>query len=241
MPVDRGAIDTQLREIGEGERWWEQREFRDLPHILHSDELIQGLIRGRLLGSRRSRVLAGAPWLIVATNQRLICLKQERFGRKQVEIAAGQIVDVRQTSRLRGYQIVIQTPQRKFRIRLAKEDAFRFVGALAPLLPAHQPRPLHPDLSALSWLPGITTVASMPGLGGIVAKVAMLSPPDYASRDQVSRLEATVERLLNDVDHLQQQVDFLEKLLQTRAESAFQPALSQGAVSAVALAETEDG
>jgi hypothetical protein len=241
MPVDRGAIDAQLREIGEGERWWEQREFRDLPHILHSDELIQGVIRGKLLGSRGSRVLTGAPWLIVATNQRLICLKQERFGRKQVEIAAGQIMDIRQTSRLRGYQIIIHTPQRKFRIRIAKEDAFRFVGALAPLLPAQQTRPLHPDLSALSWLPGITTVASMPGLSGIVSKVAMLSPPDYATRDQVARLELTVERLLIDVEHLQQQVEFLEKLLQTRAENPLQPALSQGSASTATLTETQDG
>lgn len=37
MPVDRGAIDAQLREIGEGEGWWEQREFRALPSILQHD------------------------------------------------------------------------------------------------------------------------------------------------------------------------------------------------------------
>ncbi|MBA2670512.1 MAG: hypothetical protein H0U67_09090 [Gemmatimonadetes bacterium] len=54
MPIDRGEIDAQLRAIGEGERWWEQREFRDLPHVLHPDERIQGIINGKVLGPRRA-------------------------------------------------------------------------------------------------------------------------------------------------------------------------------------------
>ena len=49
MPVDRGAIDGQLREIGEGERWWEQREFRDLPYVLQPDERLRGLTNGKLV------------------------------------------------------------------------------------------------------------------------------------------------------------------------------------------------
>lgn len=222
MPVDRGAIDAQLREIGEGERWWEQREFRDLPYILQADERIQGIINGKILGSwPRPRVRPSGAWLIVVTSQRLIGLKQERFGRKQVEVAAGQIKRVHESSRLRAFQIILETTQQRYRIRIPKEDAFRFSRALAPLIPDAPVQALHPALQEWSWVPGISTVAALPGVGGIVSKASLLAPPDYASRAQVARLEATVEQLQGSVERLQQQVAFLEDLLQKQAEEAF--------------------
>jgi hypothetical protein len=221
MPVDRGAIDAQLREIGEGERWWEQREFRDLPYILHPDERILGITVGKLLGRRRPRVRVGR-WLIVATSQRLLCLNQGRFARKQVEMPLAQIVRMSQGNGIRSHQITIETPDRRYRIRIPKADAYRFASALAALVPAQQQR-LHPDLEPLAWVPGITTVAALPGVAGLLSKVSSLSPPDYAYRDQVERLEAVVERLQEDVERLQQQVGFLENLLQKQAEDAFAP------------------
>jgi hypothetical protein len=223
MPVDRGVIDAQLREIGEGERWWEQREFRALPHILHSDERLLGIINGKLLGARRPRLGPGAPWLIVATNQRLLCLKQERFARKQVEVALGQITRVHQSSRLRTYQITLETAQGRYRIRIPKEDAFRFAGALAPLMPAPAAPWVSPELEALAWIPGMTTVAALPGVAGFVSKVSLLSPPEYATRAHVERLEAAVERLQDEMQRLKQQVAFYEDLLQKRTDEAFLP------------------
>lgn len=222
MPVDRGVIDAQLREIGEGERWWEQREFRDLPHILFADEQIRGIINGKLLGPRpRPRLRPGGAWLIVVTTQRIVCLKQERFARKQVEVAAGQITRVHESTKLRAHQITLDTPQRRYRIRIPKEDAFRFSRALAPLIPNTPVQALHPALQEWSWVPGIATVAALPGVGGIVSKASLLAPPDYASRAHVERLEATVEQLQGSVERLQQQVTFLEDLMQKQAEEAF--------------------
>lgn len=215
MPVDRGSIDVQLREIGEGERWWEHREFRDLPHILHGDERILGLTCGKLLGRRRPRVRPSGHWVIVVTDQRLICLKQERFARKQVEIAASQIVAVNHRSGLRAYQIVIDTAERRYRIRIPKQDAFRFAGALGPLIPEPAARRLH-QLEPWAWIPGMSTAASLPGVAGLISRVTMLSPPDYATREHVERLEATVDRLQQDLERLQQQVGFLESLLENR-------------------------
>jgi hypothetical protein len=229
MPVDRGVIDAQLREIGEGERWWERREFRELPYILYADERIQGITLGKLLGPRRPRLRPAGRWLFVATDQRLICLKHERFARKQVDIARGQITRVHRSNRLRSYQITVETPERKYRLRIPKADAFRFAGALAPLIRDSPVRRLGPELEPLSWIPGITTVAALPGFAGIVSRVAMLSPPDYVTRDHVERLETTVERLQNDVERLQQQVTFLENLLQRRAEEAALPQASADA------------
>lgn len=224
MPVDRSAIDAQLRDIGEGDRWWEHREFRALPHILHPDERILGIVRGKLLGVRRPRIGRAGAWLFVTTNQRLICLKQERFARKQVEFAAGQITRVQQGSRLRAYQIALDTAQGRYRIRISKEDAFRFAGSIAGLVPGQpqmmdatlEPKPLHPALAA---------VAGLPGVGRIAAKAGLLPPPEPAARAHVDRLEATVDRLQVDVERLQQQVGFLEELLRQRAaEAAYLPA-----------------
>jgi hypothetical protein len=218
MPIDRGAIDAQLRDIGEGDRWWEHREFRDLPHVLHADERIRGITTGKLLGRRRPRLLPAARWLLVATDQRLICMKQERFARKQVEVASGQILRIRASSRLRSVQLLVETPQGTYRIRIPKEDAFRFTAALDPLVPEAQR--LEPGAAARSWLPGISTLAALPGVSGIVSK--MSGPhPDFAARDKLERVEIAVERLQTEVERLQQQVAFLEDLLRTRAEDAF--------------------
>jgi hypothetical protein len=223
MPIDRGAIDAQLREIGEGERWWDQREFRDLPYVMSRDEQIRGISNGRLLGPRRPRIKPSGTWLFVVTNERLLCLQQLRFARKQVDVLAGQVTHIRQGNGIRSYQIVIETGQRKFRLRIPKPDAFRFVAALAPLMPSAAVRQPYADLEPISWIPGISTVAEWPGVAAIVSRVSMLSPPDYATRDQVARLEAVVEGLQGEVERLQQHVTFLEDLLQQRTEETLTP------------------
>lgn len=219
MPVDRGAIDRQLRDIGEGEHWWEQREFRDLCHVLHPEERIAGLVKGRLLGRRRPRLprLPGTgEWLIVATDQRLICLKQERFGRKQIDLPTDVILRIEQGGGLRRYQVTVHTTTKRYRIRIAKNDAFRFARALGPLMPSRPASTLPPALQPLAWIPGMTAVASLPGVGRIVSEFSP-APPEPASRASVERLEATVDRLETDVERLQQQVAFLEELLERRA------------------------
>jgi hypothetical protein len=214
MPVDRGAIDEQLREIGEGDRWWEQREFRALPHILHADERIRGLVVGKLLGPRRPRLRPAGRWLLVATNLRLICLKQERFARKQIEIASGEVRRVTSGSRLGGHQITIETARWKYRVRIARVDAFRFGGALDGLFPNLLAARLDAEESR-PWLAGV------PGVGRLIQKGATSTAGDFAPRAQVERVESAVERLQADVERLQHQVAFLEDLLQKRAEDSF--------------------
>jgi hypothetical protein len=220
MRIERSAIDTQLREIGEGESWWEQREFRTLPFILSPDEKIQGISTG-LVGFPRALRLGR--WLLVVTNQRLLCLKQDRFARRQVDIPLSHIRRLNQSNRLRSHRITIETFDRKYRLRIAKSEALRFGSALSSALPQPEVRRLPSDLEPLAWIPGINTVATLPVVGGIVSKVSMLSPPDYATRSDIQRIESRVETLQDEVTRLQEQVEFLEGLLQKRAEEAFLP------------------
>ena len=222
MPVDRGVIDAQIREIGEGEHWWELREFRALPHILRPDEKIRGIVTARLSAARIPRFRPGSRWLVLVTEERLIAVKQERFARRQIEIARDQISRIYHGSRLRGYRITVETSGRRYRIMIRKEDAFRFTGALAPLVPERPPRSLNPEAEAWSWIPGLSTVATLPGFSGIVSRVTQLSPSVPAVQPgQIERLEATVDRLQADVERLQQQVEFLEDLLEKRSDEAF--------------------
>lgn len=222
MPVDRGAIDAQLRDIGEGDQWWEQREFRDLPYVLQPEERIQGIINGKLLGPRRARLIPGRRvlparrWLVVATDQRLVCLRQERFVRKQVELRSGEILGMWHTSRIRTCQLTLDTSHGRYRIRIPKLGAFRFVSALAPLMPRPAALPAKPGLPAPTGFP----IAHRPGLSGLVDRISLLASPDFATRADLARLAATVERLEAEVERLQQQVDFLEELLEKRAEGA---------------------
>lgn len=222
--MDRGVIDAQLREIGESDRWWELPEFRDLPQVLSSDERILGLATGRMRGSRLSRIRPGRAWLFVVTDQRLICLQQQRMARGQLDLAASQVTRIAQRTGLRRHQITLWTGTRQYRLRIGKAEAFRFVTALGMAMPQTQRAPLPPDLEPLAWIPGFTTVAELPAVAGLFAKVAALSPPEYAGKAHVGRLEATVEQLQADVAQLQQQVKFLEDLLQKRAQESYLPA-----------------
>jgi hypothetical protein len=212
MSIDRGAIDAQLRDIGEGARWWEQREFRELPYILHDGEVIHGLIRGKVLGRRRPRLLPAGDWLIVATSVRVLCIRDERFGRKQIDVPLAQVASMQHSTGMFAAQVTIQTSERRYRLRISKDEAFRFVGALSPLVPRPQPTPL----SARFGLPAVLNAAGLQALSGVPA-LATLPNPEYATRADMTRLEGTVERLEGEVERLQQQVDFLENLLQQRA------------------------
>lgn len=222
MPVDRGAIDAQLKEIGEGEHWWEMAEFRALPHVLRPEERIRGIVTARLSASRRPRVRRhGSAWLLLATDDRLIALRQERFARKQIDIPRDQIVLLNHGPRLRHYRINLETAHVRYRIRIARKDALRFTGALSPLIPQSSAARLAPEVEAFAWIPGMTTVASLPGFSGIVTRVSKLAPPPPLAADRVQRLEGAVETLQAEVERLRQQVEFLEDLLQKRSDEAF--------------------
>lgn len=223
MRVDRGSIEIQLHEIGESDRWWEQREFRELPHVLRPEERILGLANGMLLTSRRVRLAPARRWLFVVTSQRLICLRQHRLARSQIDLLPDQLTRVRQRTGLRMHQVRVETEGRTFRLRIRKDEVLRFAAALEQLIPSPVHTILPSDLEPLSWIPGIGTVAGMPLVGGIVTKVAMLSPPDHAAENDVQRLEHAVERLQTEVAQLRQQVSFLEDLLQTKTEASYLP------------------
>ena len=218
MAVDRGEIDQQLQAIRESDQWWEQREFRELAHLLYPGERLLGLVNGKLLG-RMPRPRAPRRWLIVATTQRLLCLHNGPLGRKQIQILPDMVTRVYHSSRVSNYQIHISTTVQSYRLRIPKADAFRFVQALSTLIPREALHRLSPSLEALSWVPGMSTVAALPGVERMLSKATVLTAHDTSMRSEMQRLEATVERLQQEVERLREHVAFLEQLLEKRAET----------------------
>jgi hypothetical protein len=204
MPVGRGNIEEQLRAIREGDHWWDRREVRDLPLVLQHDERICGIVLGRVL----RRPWRAKQWLVLVTTERLLLLRQERFGRTQLDIALSHVTSITHSARLFATEIGVHTVDRRHRIRIAKAGAVKFIGAL----------------SAVMQSLALVRAGSEPGQ----------LPPDLARRSDVERVEQTVGRLEADVERLQQQVDFLEDLLRTRTADALPPG-SLGAQSAPLL------
>jgi hypothetical protein len=219
MTVDRGTIEQQLLALHEGEHWWEQREFRELPNLLYADERIYGLIRGKVLG-RMPQIRPSRKWLIVVTNRRVLFLKHRGFTPRHIVIFPDMVTRVFHSSRIRSYQITIVTTVEKYRIRIPKADAFRFVQALAAVIPSESVHQLSPSLEALSWVPGMSTVAQLPGVERMLSRTSVLAAPQHTIRKDFERLEETVERLQSDVERLVEQVAFLEDLLRRRADEA---------------------
>ena len=67
-------------------------------------------------------------------------------------------------------------------------------------------------------VPGMSTVAALPGVERMLTKATVLTAHDPSIRSEIQRLESTVERLQQEVERLREHVAFLEQLLETRAE-----------------------
>lgn len=208
MPLDRASIDQQLQDLGEGSRWWNHRELRDLPAVLHADERILAMARGKLARLRWVR----RPWLIVVTNQRLLCLRSSGTSWRQLEVAAGQITRVAiRIGPFRG-RVIVAAGRYRYRLLAPREDAYRLAQALHSLV---TPQHLVPGFAptqlvrrVFDHVLALPAAAFGPTLSG---------PPAPAPAVDTSALEQRLQLMEDQVLQLQQQVDFLEQLLRERS------------------------
>lgn len=218
MPLDRGLIDQQLQALGEGSRWWDVRELRDLPAVLHADERILAIARGKIA---RGRWLRRA-WLVVVTDERLVCMRSgERTSWRQLEVPAGQISRVTlRVGPFRG-RVLVVAGGRKYRLLVPRADAHKLADALS-LLNTSANRlvasfgPTRMVRQVIDHMLALPAVALGPE---VRAKLPAAPAED-------SPLDGRLESLEEQVQALQRQVDFLEQLLRERrpAESPGGPA-----------------
>jgi len=204
MPIDRGAIDLQLEALGESSRWWEEREFRDMPAVLRSDENLLALARGKVARPRWMR----RPWLIVVTDQRLLCLRStRRAGWRQLEIAAGQISRVAlRIGPFRG-RVIVVGGGRTCRLLVSRPDGYKLSSVLSALCA--------PGKTASTRLRPTLMVRRV--IDHVLALPAAAMGPDAPAPPKAVPAVADTERvhsLEDEVEELRQQVRFLEDLLQ---------------------------
>ncbi len=207
MPVDRGTIEQQLQALGESPRWWDRRELRDLPGALNVGETIRVIAVGKLF---RLRLLRRS-WLIIVTDQRLLCIRSgSRMSRRQIELHAGEIMRVWSTMGPFRSRVTVLAGGEKYRLLVRRADAFKLLGAISHLVQAGLEPPQGTGPTAIAGrvvrhILALPTVALQPDEAG---------KPEAAPAPTVDseRLEA----LEDQVQRLQQQVDFLENLLRRR-------------------------
>jgi len=205
MPIDRGVIDQQLQDLGEGPRWWEQREMRDLPAVLQADERILAISRGKVARVRWFR----RSWLIVVTGRRLLCLRSaSRASWRQLEAGAGQIERVAlRIGPFRG-RVLVTAGGQKYRLLVPRKDGHKLVSALSSL--AAPVRELQSRITptlmfrrVIDHMLALPAVALDPG----AAIEPVTAPADGSVMDE------RVQSLEQEVEELRKQVDFLEQLL----------------------------
>lgn len=208
MAIDRGVIEAQLEGIGEGSRWWDKREMRDLPEVLHPDERILAISRGKVARVRLMR----RPWLIVVTDRRLLCLRSGASGGwQQLEVPARQLGRVSlRVGPFRG-RVCVDTATRSYRLLVPRAEAYRLERALVGLVP-----PVRPGTSGFE--PGrmvrrvIDHVLALPA-AALGPDADGEAPP---RRGDSPETDARLEALEAEIEGLREQVEFLEELLRQR-------------------------
>jgi hypothetical protein len=212
MPIDRGILDQQLQDIGEASRWWNQREIRDLPAVLHENEKIVAMSRGRVARIRWLR----RKWLIVVTEDRLLCLRSAPGkGWRQIEAPANNITRVfLRIGPFKGRVLVVADGQ-YFKLLVPRADAYRLHSALIKLGPTGSETlagfgPTRIVRSMVDHVLALPAAAFAPA-GQLAAPPAnAVSPDNTAMMQRMQLLEEQVNRLTD-------QVRFLEELLRQRS------------------------
>ena len=206
MPIDRGIIDQQLSALGENARW-DQRELRDLPTVMHTDERILAISRGKVGRVRMMR----RSWLIVVTDQRLLCIRSSGRSWRQLDIGANQIMRVALRVGLFRGRIVVVTGGHTYRLLMPRPDAYKVLEALSRIALSQEQAisgfgPARIVRRVVDHVLAMPAAALNPG--------AQLPAPrvlaDTSARDR------RIDLLEEQVQQLQQQVDFLEQLLRER-------------------------
>lgn len=224
MPLDRGTIDQQLQALGEGSRWWDQRELRDLPAVLHADEQILAISRGRIARARWLR----RSWLIVLTGQRLLFVHSgRRTSWRQLEVNVRQISRVSLRVGPFSGKVLVLAGGQTYRLLVPRADAYRLQSALVGLAtsagagaPGFAPmRMVHRVIDHVLTLPAAAfapeaSVRSLP------------APPSLVP--QIASLEERVQFLERELERLHEHVEFLEELLRQRHDIGPRSLTSRG-------------
>jgi hypothetical protein len=212
MPLDRGVIDQQLHALQGSAVWWEERELRDLPAVLHPAERILAIARGKIARVRWLR----RSWLMVVTDERLVCLRSRRNGWSQIEVPADRITRLAlRVGPFRGRVLVGAGPH-TYRLLVPRTDAYKLLSTLSTLGPRPGAvdagfAPVRAARRLMDHVLALPAAALTPYPGG---------PAPAPVAPDMSAVDRRFDALETELRELRQEVEFLEQLLRTRHDVA---------------------
>jgi hypothetical protein len=186
------------------ELWSDRPEVQLLPDLLAPNERISFVGGGVVAGRFTAR-----EWLIVFTDQRLLCVVGTHpVTRQVVEVP---VASIRTVDCWRGplrSSVTLKTSEGKVRITSMKKSAASelFAAVSEPLRARKRARRTNP----LTW-----HTQAAPLVAPAPEPIIHHAPP-VALEDRIQRLEALTESLESEVAQLREQVVFLEELLQAK-------------------------
>ncbi|HUP88509.1 MAG TPA: PH domain-containing protein [Longimicrobiales bacterium] len=182
MPIEVVALEQQLQAIPEYDRWAARPELQDLAAIMNSGERITAGVQGMLIESGK---LAMRTWLIIATNNRLLCLlKNGSASLRKVELPIGIMKAAYTDSKLGHHDVIVESSAAKIVIsRMSKDAAVSLSSALTLRIKQIQ--------EAAAWT---AAQPAAPTAAGPIASSAELTLTDEVRRLNLE-LEQTKKRL----------------------------------------------
>ena len=130
MAQDKAIVDSQIKALGNFSRFLVRSEIQFLPEILRQNEQLHALTSGRFKDHDN--------WLVVVTDQRILCLyKGIFFGMKQVELPMHQISGIgHQTGMMFGEIVATTSGGSEALTMIPKSDVVMVAAALSELVHA---------------------------------------------------------------------------------------------------------
>jgi hypothetical protein len=185
IPRDGGGPPVEL--------WSELPVVQELPHVLWPDEIVRAVFTGSIAHRVRPN---SRKWLIVLTDQRVLCLKQRRTSNapKVIDVSYDSLTHVTTRARVISATVILTTAVGTLRLRVSRADAHRIAQSISTVRRGQTPIYITPAQPSAH----------------------QLSEQQRSSQHRVERLESNVDQLEAELARMQRQVEFLEQLLHTR-------------------------
>ncbi len=225
MAVDRALLDRQLAELPESARWAVRPEVQDLANLLTPGERVVTGVTGWLIESGK---LAMRTWLIIATSQRLFCLRKVGdAGLRKVEMPISVMRAAYTDARLGYHEVIVESSGPKIVVSgMAKESAVLLAAALNAQMQVTKERrnevtkERSNEATLEREMEDADQAALMPAEVPTLVNIAVVAGQEVVSRAEVTALAEQVQRLEAELQHARKRLAAVEDVIRKAAARA---------------------
>ena len=120
MAIDNATLQEQLASLPDSERWATRPEVSDLVELLNPGEQI---LTGVTALVKESGKLAVRSWLVIATDQRLVCLLRSGAAVRKLEVAMNTVRAAYTDARLGYHEVHVESNAGKLIVSGTSKEA----------------------------------------------------------------------------------------------------------------------